>query len=128
MTPMLADARPRAARPPAGPRRGRLAVREDATVREGRDSKGGTKPPPPATPAEGTNIMHRVTMSELEGAVKVLGTLLPYGAGLCVQGGGGCRITSADGSREYTPRGTKRATYTLAWAMIKAIQLARGDD
>ena len=72
--------------------------------------------------------MHRVTMSELEGAVKVLGTLLPYGAGLCVQGGGGCRITSADGSREYTPRGTKRATYTLAWAMIKAIQLARGDD
>lgn len=72
--------------------------------------------------------MHTVTQLELAGATAILDALLPHGAGLSVQGGVGCRITSADGSEEYTPRGTKRETYNLAWAMIKAIQMVIVDS
>jgi len=69
--------------------------------------------------------MHAVTQLELASATAILDALLPHGAALSIQGGVGCRITSADGSEEYTPRGTKRETFNLAWAMIKAIQMAK---
>lgn len=70
--------------------------------------------------------MNRVTRKEIEITIDLVNRLLEtpdlYSLSIC---NGGYRVVSELGSRDISPRGTKRQAYDWLWAMVAGIEAAR---
>ena len=70
--------------------------------------------------------MNPVTRKDIETTLelvnRLLGTPDRYSLDIC---NGGFRVVSDSGSRDVSPRGTKRQTYDWLWAMVAGIEAAQ---